>query len=131
MSSNRLPQPWGSRIDRSASLSFDFEGRRIAGFKGDTIASALLAEGQKVLSRSFKYHRPRGVLTMAGEDANTLVQLGPEPNVRADIRAAENGMVVTAQNVIGSLARDHGARLDRFGRFLPVGFYYRSFFKPG
>jgi sarcosine oxidase, subunit alpha len=131
MSSNRLPQPWGSRIDRSATLSFEFEGKRVSAFKGDTIASAVLAEGQKVLSRSFKYHRPRGVLTMAGDDANTLVQLEAEPNVRADIRAAENGMVVTAQNVIGSLSRDRGALLERFGSFLPVGFYYRSFFKPG
>jgi sarcosine oxidase, subunit alpha len=84
-----------------------------------------------VLSRSFKYHRPRGVLSMAGEDANTLVQLGPEPNVRADMRLAGDGMVVSAQNVTGSLARDLAAPMDRLGRFLPVGFYYRSFFRPG
>lgn len=129
--SNRLNHPWGSRIDRKAALSFEFEGRRVAGLKGDTIASALAADGQKVLSRSFKYHRPRGILSMAGEDANTLVQVGPEPNVRADIRPAKDGMKVTAQNVMGSLRRDFASPMDWFGRFLPVGFYYRSFFKPG
>lgn len=128
---NRLPQPWGSRIDRAATLSLEFEGRRVAAFAGDTIASALVADGQKMLSRSFKYHRPRGVLGMNGEDANTLVQVGPEPNVRADMRLAADGMVVSAQNVMGSLARDLAAPMDRLGRFLPVGFYYRSFFKPG
>lgn len=129
--SKRLGQPWGTRINREATLGFEFEGKQVKGFQGDTIASALAADGQKVLSRSFKYHRPRGILSMAGEDANSLVQIGPEPNARADIRPVENGMKVAAQNVMGSLGRDFAAPMDWFGRFLPVGFYYRSFFRPG
>ena len=127
----RLDAPWGTRIDRDRPVSFSFEGRLYTGFAGDCIASALAANDQWLLSRSFKYHRPRGVLTMAGQDANTLVQLEEEPNVRADLRPIEQGMAVTAQNVTGSLERDRSALLDRLGRFLPVGFYYRSFFGPG
>ncbi|WP_419904444.1 2Fe-2S iron-sulfur cluster-binding protein [Kiloniella sp.] len=129
--SSRLESPWGSRINRSEKIQFSFEGKAYEANEGDCIASALAANGQWVLSRSFKYHRPRGVLTMAGQDANTLVQLKGEPNVRADIRPVRNGMTVTAQNVHGSLKNDKGAILDRFGRFMPVGFYYRSFFQPG
>lgn len=129
--SNRLGNGWGSRIDRSASIGFTFEGRAIAAHPGDTIASALAANGEWVLSRSFKYHRPRGVLTMAGQDANTLVQIGDEANVRADLREAAEGMAVTPLNVSGSLRRDRGHIIDRLGRFLPVGFYYRTFFGPG
>lgn len=129
--SNRLPHPWGTRLDRGSELMFSFEGRNVPGFRGDTIASALAAAGQKVLSRSFKYHRPRGILSMNGEDANTLVQVGPQPNVRADIHPVANGMNVTPQNVMGSLSTDVGAVMDWFGRFMPVGFYYRSFFEPG
>ncbi|HSD34320.1 MAG TPA: (2Fe-2S)-binding protein, partial [Alphaproteobacteria bacterium] len=79
----RLPAPAGLLIDRAKPVRFRFDGREAEGFAGDTIASALAANGVKVLSRSFKYHRPRGVLTMAGQDANTLVQLPDEPNVSA------------------------------------------------
>ncbi|TPN89417.1 FAD-dependent oxidoreductase [Mesorhizobium sp. CU2] len=127
----RLPLPWGSRLDRARRIRFRFDGQPVEGLAGDTIASALAGAGRWILSRSFKYHRPRGVLTMAGQDANTLVQLPDEPNVRADLRAAIDGMQVTAQNVSGTAERDRGAVLDRLGRFMPVGFYYRSFFRPG
>lgn len=127
---NRLDRNWGSRIDRDRTFWFTFEGRRIQACAGDTIASALAASGEWVLSRSFKYHRPRGVLTMSGEDANTLVQIGPEPNVRADLRPAAPDLVVTPQNVTGSLRRDRGRIIEAFSRFLPVGFYYRTFFGP-
>lgn len=129
--SARLPFPYGSRIDRAKSLSFTFEGRRYEGLAGDTIASALVASGQWAMSRSFKYHRPRSVLTMAGQDANTLVQVGSEPNVLADTRALSQGLDVSAQNVAGSLDFDRDAILDKLGRFMPVGFYYRTFFGPG
>ncbi|WP_274709193.1 FAD-dependent oxidoreductase [Nitratireductor luteus] len=127
----RLGSGWGSRIDRSRRIGFTFEGRRIEAHPGDTIASALAAQGEWILSRSFKYHRPRGVLTMAGQDANTLVQIGDEPNVRADLRPVTEGIEVTPLNVRGSLARDRGRVIDHLGRFLPVGFYYRTFFSPG
>ena len=127
---NRLPDPWGSRIDRSRSIRFSFEGKDFEGYAGDSIASALAASGQWVLSRSFKYHRPRGILSMTGADANTLVQLPFEPNVAADRTPISEGLRVSAQNVNGSLERDRDAIIDRFGRFLPVGFYYRTFMGP-
>jgi sarcosine oxidase, subunit alpha len=127
----RLPSPWGSRIDRTRKIRFSFDGKSVDGFSGDCIASAMAGADRWILSRSFKYHRPRGVLTMAGQDANTLVQLPDEPNVRADLRAITADMTITAQNVSGSAEKDRGAILDRFGRFMPVGFYYRTFFGPG
>ncbi|MGX1741180.1 glycine cleavage T C-terminal barrel domain-containing protein [Bosea sp. NPDC055353] len=127
----RLPKPYGTRIDRSAALTFTFEGRRFEGLSGDSVASALVASGQWLISRSFKYHRPRSILTMAGQDANTLVQLRDEPNVLADVQPLRDGLAASAQNVNGSLERDRDAILDRFGRFMPVGFYYRAFFGPG
>lgn len=130
MSDNRLPEPMGLLIDRDHPVSFDFEGGSFTGFQGDTIASALLANQQWLLSRSFKYHRPRGPLTLAGQDANTLVQLGGEPNVLADRESITDGVVVSGQNYSGSLARDRDAYLDSLSGFLPVGFYYRAFFKP-
>ena len=88
---NRLPAPAGSLLDRSKTIAFQFEGRTYEGFAGDTVASALAANDVWILSRSFKYHRPRGILTMAGLDANTLVQVGDEPNVLADRRAISEG----------------------------------------
>jgi sarcosine oxidase subunit alpha len=127
---NRLPEPWGSRIDRSRPISFTFEGKTFEGYAGDSIASALAASGQWVLSRSFKYHRPRGILSMTGADANTLVQLPFEPNVAADRSPISAGLRVSAQNVNGSLESDRDAIIDRLGRFLPVGFYYRTFMGP-
>src|SRR6185295_4647373 len=93
-------------------ISFTFDGRTVDGFAGDSIASALMAAGRSVLSRSFKYHRPRGVLTMAGLDANAMVQIGSEPNVRADRRAAADGLAVTSLNRLGSLDRDLYAGLE-------------------
>lgn len=126
----RLGRGFGLLIDRARPVGFSFEGRAFSGFEGDVIASALAASGQWVLSRSFKYHRPRGVLTMAGQDANTLVQLADEPNALADRHPISAGLEVFGQNYRGSLEKDDLAWLDRFGRFMPVGFYYRSFFKP-
>ena len=126
----RLAEPYGLYLDRSQPITFQFDGKTYTGFKGDTIASALMANGVKIISRSFKYHRPRGVLSMAGQDGNTLVQIGDEPNVRADVRSIEEGMTVTAQNVIGSLKNDYGRILDACSHFLPVGFYYKAFYKP-
>lgn len=127
---NRLPEPFGMLLDRDRAVAFSFEGRRYEGYAGDTIASALAANGRWILSRSFKYHRPRGVLTMAGQDANTLVRANNEPNVLADRRDIVPDLEVSAQNYWGSLDNDRGMVLDRLGKFLPVGFYYKAFFKP-
>lgn len=126
----RLPEPWGTRIDRGKPLSFRFEGRRLGGYAGDSLASALAANGQWMLSRSFKYHRPRGVFSMAGAEANTLVQLPHEPNAAAEFVPLTEGLEARAQNVSPTLDRDRGAWIGAFARFLPVGFYYRSFMGP-
>jgi sarcosine oxidase subunit alpha len=127
---SRLPAPMGLLIDRDQPLAFRFDGNDHQGFAGDSIASALLANGRWLLSRSFKYHRPRGPLTMAGQDANTLVQLPDEPNVLADAHPLSSGLEVTGQNFNGSLDNDRDAYLGKFSKFMPVGFYYRSFYKP-
>lgn len=126
----RLDEPVGSLIDRTRPLSFTFEGRRLTGCAGDTVASALMANGVRLLSRSFKYHRPRGVLTMAGQDANTLVQLPDEPNVLADRHPLAEGLEVLGQNYSGTLEADRDSRIGRFSRLLPVGFYYKAFYRP-
>jgi sarcosine oxidase subunit alpha len=122
-SSSRLPKAYGLLIDRSKPLSFSFEKQVIKGFEGDTIASALIAEGHWLMSRSFKYHRPRGPLTMAGQDANTLVQLPSAPNTLADKKNVQQDLVVEAQNFTGSLRYDLQAFTVLLSRFLPVGFY--------
>ena len=126
----RLAPPFGSRIDRSRTLHFSFERQTLQGFAGDTIGSALAANGKIIVSRSFKYHRPRGIHSLSGGDANSLVQIADEPNVAADLTPLLDGMVVTAQNVNGSLACDFDSIHDRLGRFLPAGFYYRTFMGP-
>lgn len=131
MEMNRLAAPAGRLIDRGRRIGFSFEGRRFEGYEGDTIASALAANDEWLLSRSFKYHRPRGILTMAGQDANTLVQVGDEPNVLADRRRIEDGLAAAGQNYKGSLAHDRDSWLEMLGRFMPVGFYYKAFYKRG
>ena len=103
---SRLPEPWGLYLDRARRIGFRFEGRVHEGFAGDTLASVLLAEGCDVLSRSFKYHRPRGPLTMRGLDSNAYVQVGDEPNVMADRLRLRDGLVAEGQNYRGSLERD-------------------------
>ncbi len=120
----------GFLVDTVRSITFTFEGAPVSGLGGDTIASALAANGQWMLSRSFKYRRPRGAFSMAGHDANTLVQVPDEPNVFADLYPISDGLAVSGQNYEGSLARDRGAWVGRMGRFLPPGFYYKAFFRP-
>lgn len=127
---NRLPAPYGSLIDRDRPLAFRFEGQSYQGLTGDTIASALAANDVWLLSRSFKYHRPRGVFSMANLDANALVQLPGEPNVPAELRPLIDGALVRGQNYVGSLAYDRRSWLQFMSRFLPAGFYYRAFYKP-
>lgn len=128
--SNRLASPLGVLINRDKTVYFEFEGQDYTGFEGDSIASALVANGQWLMSRSFKYHRPRGPLTMAGQDANTLVQLLQEPNALGDKTDIQQDLTVVGQNYSGSLENDRDAILGYAGRFMPVGFYYRAFYKP-
>jgi len=123
----RLPPQPGEWLDRSKPLGFRFEGRDYTGFEGDTVASALWASGVRVLGHSFKYHRPRGILSAANHDVNALMQAGGTPNVRADATPLQAGMALTAVNTFGTLERDAGSVLGWFARFLPVGFYYKAF----
>ncbi|HEV7613371.1 MAG TPA: 2Fe-2S iron-sulfur cluster-binding protein [Steroidobacteraceae bacterium] len=120
----KKPEEW---LDRSAALHFTFEGRRYQGYSGDTISSALAAAGLTLLARSFKYHRPRSILSFANHDSNTLFQVDGVPNVRGDVTLLREGMRVSAINTFGGLAHDKARVLDRFARLLPVGFYYKAF----
>jgi len=130
LSTRRLPEPWGLLIDRSQAVPFTFEGRATAGLSGDTLASALIAENRWLLSRSFKYHRPRSAFSLGGHEADTLVQVGSRPNVAADRLPLTPGLVASAQNTLGGLERDVAQSMQSLSRFLPVGFYYHTFFRP-
>ncbi len=113
-------------VDRSTILKFSFEGRQYQGYGGDTISSALAAAAP-YLGRSFKYHRPRSILSFANHDSNTLFQVDGVPNVRGDVVLLRDGMKVAAVNTFGGLRRDKARILDRLARWLPVGFYYKAF----
>ncbi|MCH1553879.1 MAG: 2Fe-2S iron-sulfur cluster-binding protein, partial [Luminiphilus sp.] len=121
---------YGQWINPETTVDFSFEGQTINGVEGDTVASALLANDQWLVSRSFKYHRPRGVLSLCGDDANTLIQTPDAPNLLADKLAVKDGLETQGQNYWGSLYFDLNRLLDWMGRFLPVGFYYKAFYKP-
>jgi len=124
----------GRLIDRAYQLPFRFDGRQFRGLSGDTLASALLANGQLMMGRSFKYHRPRGPLASGAEEPNALLGLGQggrfEPNQRATTTALVGGMVTTSQNCWPSLEVDIGAVNSWLYRFLPAGFYYKTFIHP-
>jgi sarcosine oxidase subunit alpha len=123
------PQP-GEVIDRGKPFVFTWNGRVYPAYAGDTIVSALAACGERVFSRSFKYHRPRGVLTADFLDPGCMLQVGDEPNVRGAHRLVQPGMDVRAQNVWPSLRVDLRSANGAIGRFLSAGFYYKTFIKP-
>ncbi|WP_419738781.1 sarcosine oxidase subunit alpha family protein [Ruegeria sp.] len=124
----------GGLINRDASLSFTFDGKSYQGYEGDTLASALLANGVRLMGRSFKYHRPRGPLTAGSEEPNALVELRSggrqEPNTRATVAELYEGLNANSQNRWPSLERDFMAINDRFSNFLTAGFYYKTFMWP-
>jgi sarcosine oxidase subunit alpha len=127
----RLPEQPGERIDRSRPVSFTFAGWKVTGFEGDTIASAAYAAGRRVFSRSFKYHRPRGLLCCSGHCPNCMLTVDGVPNVRTCVEPVREGAVVEAQNVRWSLDLDLMSVTDKIGGpFTPVGFYYRTFIRP-
>ena len=121
----------GSQIDRSTPLEFTFNGKRMTGFAGDTLASALLANGQMLVGRSFKYHRPRGIVARGAEEPNALANFGEgadfEPNQRMTTTPLTQGAVIASQNHWPSLEFDIGAINARIARLLPAGFYYKTF----
>jgi sarcosine oxidase, subunit alpha len=130
--SHRLPD--GGIIDRTRPLRFEYDGVAYQGYAGDTLASALLANGIHLVGRSFKYHRPRGIFTAGAEEPNALVQLArgarTEPNVRATSLELYDGLVAASQNCWPSVRFDIGAINDALSPLLPAGFYYKTFMWP-
>lgn len=126
---NRLNQ--GGRIDRSKPLSFKFNGKKLQGYQGDTIASALLANGISTVGRSFKYHRPRGVISAGVEETGALLTVsegnGDVPVVRSTVRALVDGQEINNQNGYPSVNFDIGRMVDFTHRFWPAGFYNKTF----
>lgn len=124
---DRLPHIPGEWIDRTREVGFRFEGEACRGYAGDCLSSALWAQGRRVLGRSFKYHRRRGVLSLANHDVNVMVQQGQRPNVRGDLEEVADGAEYSVVNTSGGLARDRAGVIGRLAPFLPVGFYYKVF----
>jgi sarcosine oxidase, subunit alpha len=125
----------GGRIDRSRPLRFSFDGRSYSGYAGDTLASALLANDVHLMARSFKYHRPRGVLAAGAEEPNALVTIRRDagrytPNLRATQVELYEGLEAHSQNCWPGLAFDVGAINDLIAPFIPAGFYYKTFMWP-
>ena len=124
----------GGRIDRGTPVSFTFDGKTYRGYEGDTLASALLANNVHLVGRSFKYHRPRGILAAGSEEPNALVRVGrgahAEPNLRATQVELHEGLYAESQNRFPSLKFDIGAVNSALQSFFPAGFYYKTFMWP-
>ena len=135
MSDGPYRLPTGGQIKRDRPVAFTWQGRTMHGLEGDTLASALLANGVRVVARSFKRHRPRGVMAAGLEEANALLELGPRgkhlPNRRATETPLTSGLVARSQHAWPHLSWDLGAWADQAARFLPSGFYYKTFRWPG
>src|ERR1700722_4220327 len=127
-----LRTPVGGRIDRTQTLRFKFDGQSYEGVAGDTLASALLANGVHLTGRSFKYHRPRGILAAGSEEPNALVTVTRDaarttPNLRATQVELYEGLIAESQNRWPSLRFDFGRINDKLSAFFPAGFYYKTF----
>jgi sarcosine oxidase subunit alpha len=124
----------GGLIDRSKPINFKFDGKHYTGFEGDTLASALIANGVRLVGRSFKYHRPRGIMTAGSEEPNGLVEIHKggtcEPNTRATMIKLFEGLDARSQNRWPSLKYDIMTPLDMLSPFLTAGFYYKTFMWP-
>jgi heterotetrameric sarcosine oxidase alpha subunit len=124
----------GGQIDRTQALHFTFDGKSFSGHPGDTLASALLANGVRLMGRSFKYHRPRGPLSAGSEEPNALVELRSgarqEPNTRATVAELFDGLTARSQNRWPSLSFDAMSINDRLSTFFTAGFYYKTFMWP-
>ncbi|PRY25235.1 sarcosine oxidase subunit alpha [Aliiruegeria haliotis] len=131
--SHRLPQG-GRLVNRDAPVGFTFDSKRMQGLEGDTLASALLANGQGIVNRSYKYHRPRGILASGPEEPNALVGLGQgkrfEPDQRATTTELFDGLSAMSQNAWPSLGFDAMAVNQWFASMMPAGFYYKTFIWP-
>ena len=126
----RLPPQPEEWIDRSRPVTFSFEGKHCSGFEGDCVTSALWAQGERLLGRSFKYHRPRGVLSLADHDINVLLEDDTRINLRGDVLPLKDGMRLDAVNTLGGVRGDKYAVLGWLAPLLPAGFYYKAFHRP-
>ncbi len=124
----------GRLLNKSKPVTFSFNGKNLQGFEGDTLASALLANDQMMVGRSFKYHRPRGIVASGAEEPNALMNMGEggkfEPNQRATTTELFDGLTCGSQNHWPSLEFDVGVLNNYVARFLPAGFYYKTFMAP-
>lgn len=129
MSASRLPE--GGRIDRSSPVNFKWDNQRFSGFTGDTLASALMAAGETIFARSFKYHRPRGVMSAGVEESGAIVTVGRgdrrDPNVKATTQEIYEGLDASGQNAWPNVRTDVGAVNNLMSRFFSAGFYYKTF----
>ncbi len=134
MSGQRFRNGAGGLIDRDRPLRFTFNGKSYEGYEGDSLASALLANGVRLIGRSFKYHRPRGIYSAGPEEPNAMVQLGrgaeTEPNIRATEVPLVEGLTAASQNCWPTVGFDVGAMNSRLSRLFPAGFYYKTFMWP-
>ena len=127
---NRLSQLPTLRINPAQKISLNYKRKIYQGIGGDTIATALYANGIRIFSRSFKYHRPRGLYSLDGECSNTRMEINGIPNVCTENTLLKNGMTIKAQNVIGTAENDLMGFMDRLDWAMPAGFYYRTMHKP-
>ena len=129
MSVSRLPD--GGRIDRSTPVNFKWDKQNFSGFAGDTLASALMASGETIFGRSFKYHRPRGVMSAGVEESGAIVTVGRDdrrdPNVKATTQEIYEGLNASGQNAWPNVRTDIGAVNNLMSRFFSAGFYYKTF----
>ncbi|MEE9336282.1 MAG: sarcosine oxidase subunit alpha family protein [Granulosicoccaceae bacterium] len=133
-----MSQPYrlatGGDVDRNQTINFSFDGKTYTGFSGDTLASALLANGVSIVGRSFKYHRPRGIMAAGVEEPNALVETGDnafqEPNLQATTVLLHEGLIARSQHRWPSLAFDVGEINDKLSWIFPAGFYYKTFMWP-
>ena len=124
---NHLPT---LKVDTTQKIAFIYKGKKYYGVKGDTVATALYANGVRIFARSLKYHRPRGLYSLDGECSNTCMEVDGLPNVRCENTLLEDGMVIKEQNVKGSAENDWLSFLDKLDWMMPAGFYYNVMHKP-
>ncbi|THB77657.1 MAG: FAD-dependent oxidoreductase [Desulfobacteraceae bacterium] len=124
---NHLPT---LKVDSASKIAFVYKGKKYYGAKGDTIATALFANGIRIFSRSLKYHRPRGLYSLDGECSNTCMEVDGIPNVRCENTLLKDGMVIKEQNVKGSAQNDMMGFIDKLDWMMPAGFYYNTMHKP-
>ena len=118
------------RVNPDVKIPFTYRAKRYNGMAGDSIATALYANGIRIFSRSLKYHRPRGLYSLNGECSNCLMEVDGIPNTQAETTPLKAGMSVKPQNVVGTPERDLMSFIDRFDRLMPAGFYYHYFHRP-